>query len=396
MSAGDEGEGEGLGTLAVHAGHDPAGHLGAAVPPLYQSATFVAPDTSTIEAINAGSRRGFVYSRIRNPTVLAAEQRLAALEGAESAVAFASGMAAVAGALAPFLTAGDEVVALPDLYGGTRRYLAEVLPRQGVAVRRAADGSAGAVGAALGRATRIILAETPTNPLVRVIDLAALAALARGAGAMLVVDGTLGSPMNQRPLALGADLVIHSVSKYLNGHGDVIGGAVLGSRALTRAVRSHQQAAGGIMEPFAAWLLLRGLATYPLRMARHNASGLAVARFLAAHPRVVRVHYPGLPDHPDHALARRQMQGFGGLVSFEAESAAAARRIVDACRLFAIGPSIGGIESLCSQPGNTSHHALAEAERLAMGITPALVRLAVGIETTADLVADLARALEAA
>jgi cystathionine beta-lyase/cystathionine gamma-synthase len=390
------GRGDGIGTRAVHAGHDPAGHLGAAAPPLYQTATFIAPDTETLEAVNAGQVRGFVYSRIRNPTVLAAEQRLAALEGAQSAVAFASGMAAVAGALAPHLTAGDTLVALPDLYGGTKRYFAEVLPRHGVTVRQAADGSAAAVAAALVPGTRVIYAETPTNPLVRVIDLAALAALARDAGALLVVDGTLGGPMNQRPLDLGADLVIHSVSKYLNGHGDVIGGAVLGSRALTRAVRSHQQAAGGIMEPFGAWLLMRGMATYPLRMAQHNANGLAVARFLASHPKVARVHYPGLHDHPDHALACRQMQGFGGLVSFEACSAAAARRIVDACRLFAIGPSIGGIESLVSQPGNTSHHSVPEAERRAMGITPELVRLCVGIETTEDLIADLAQALEAA
>ena len=383
-----------IGTRAVHAGFTPADHLGAVSPPLYQSATFVSADTDELEAINSGARRGFVYSRIRNPTVLAAEQRIASLEQAESAVLFASGMAAVAGALAPFLSAGDEMVALPDIYGGTLRYFNEVLPRQGVVVRWAASLAPQDVAACITDKTRVIYAETPTNPLVRVVDLAAVAVHARAAGAKLVVDGTLGGPMNQRPLALGADLVIHSASKYLNGHGDLIVGAVVGARKLTREIRSLQQAGGAIVDPHGAWLLMRGIATYALRMAQHNRAGMAVAEFLEAHSKVAAVHYPGLPSHPDHALAKRQMSGFGGLLAFEMAKPAHARHVVDATRLFGIGPSIGGVESLISQPGNTSHHSVPADRRREMGISDGLVRISLGIEDIEDLLADLARALE--
>ncbi|MDI1344919.1 MAG: PLP-dependent aspartate aminotransferase family protein [Pseudolabrys sp.] len=383
-----------IATLAVHAGHVSSEHLGAAMPPLYQSATFLAADTAELEAINEGRQRGFVYSRIRNPTVLAAEQRLAALEGAESAILFASGMAAVAGALAPFLSAGDEIVTLPDIYGGSIRYFTDILPRQGIGVRWAASIGPEDVAVSIGPKTKLIYAETPTNPLVRVVDLAALAAIAKSAGALLVVDSTLGGPMNQRPLELGTDLVIHSASKYLNGHSDLIVGAVAGRRELTKQVRALQQASGGIIDPFGAWLLMRGMTTYPLRMAQHNRSGLAVAQFLAAHPAVKRVHYPGLADHPDHALACRQMSGFGGLVSFEVADEATARAVVDRARLFGIGPSIGGVESLISQPSNTSHHSVTPARRIEMGIVPELVRLSIGIEDSDDLIADLAQALE--
>nr|WP_295462319.1 PLP-dependent aspartate aminotransferase family protein [Mesorhizobium sp.] len=387
--------GDHIGTLAVHAGHAPEDHLGAAVPPLYQSVTFVAPDSDTLEAINDGRQRGYVYSRIRNPTVLAAEQRLAALEGAQSAVLFASGMAAVAGALDPFLKAGDELVALPDIYGGTLRYFSEILPQRGIDVRWARSLDATDVAACVSPRTKIIYAETPTNPLVRIVDLPALAQLAVQASAMLVVDGTLGGPLNQKPLDLGTHLLIHSGSKYLNGHGDVLAGAVVGSRDLTRRVRSAQQASGAVMDPHAAWLLMRGMATYELRMQRHNATGLAVARFLEQHGAVRKVHFPGLASHPDHQLALQQMSGFGGLISFEVADAQAARRVVDRTRLFGIGPSIGGIESLISQPGNTSHHSVPPQRRLEMGITPGLVRISVGIEDARDLVADLAQALEA-
>lgn len=387
--------GDHLGTLAVHAGHAPEEHMGAAVPPLYQSVTFVAADSDALEEINEGRRRGYVYSRIRNPTVLAAEQRLAALEGAQSAVLFASGMAAVAGALDPFLTSGDELVALPDIYGGTLRYFTEILPRRGIDVRWARSIDAADVAACVGPKTKIIYAETPTNPLVRVVDLPALAGLAARSSSMLIVDGTLGGPLNQKPLELGTHLLIHSGSKYLNGHGDVLAGAVVGSRELTRKVRSAQQASGAIMDPHAAWLLMRGMATYELRMQRHNASGMEIAEFLEGHKAVRKVHFPGLASHPDHQLARRQMSGFGGLISFEVADAQAARRVVDRTRLFGIGPSIGGIESLISQPGNTSHHSVSPERRLEMGITPGLVRISVGIEDARDLVTDLAQALEA-
>jgi len=386
---------DGFGTIAVHAGLHPHSNNGAVSMPIYQSATFAAPDTETLEAVNSGKARGFVYSRVRNPTVMAAEQRLAALEGAASAVFFASGMAAVVGALAPVLKAGDELVALPDIYGVSIRYFREVMPRLGITVRWAASIAPDDVAKCITDRTRVIYAETPTNPLVRVVNLPALKQIARAADALVVVDGTLGGPMNQRPLDLGADMVIHSATKYLNGHGDVLAGAVVGPREHLRGVRSLQQANGGVMDANAAWLVMRGMATYPLRMARHNSSGQRLAEFLDGHPEVTAVHYPGLPTHPDHDLAKTQMTGFGGLLSFEMQSAAAARKVVDRTRLFAIGPSVGGVESLISQPGNTSHYAVTPEQRLAMGIPDTLVRISAGIEDVEDLIADLIQALEA-
>lgn len=383
-----------LATLAVHAGLAPGESLGAVTAPIYQSATFLAADTADLMAVNTGEKRGYVYSRIRNPTVLAAEQRLAALEAAQSCVLFSSGMAAIAGALTPFLKAGDDLVTTPDLYGGTIKYFREVLPGQGVNVIRARSGTLEDVAAAMTPKTRIVYGETPTNPLVRVLDLEALAGLAHERGALLVIDGTLGGPLNLRPLRLGVDLLVHSASKYLNGHGDLIVGAVCGGRELTRKVRSMQQASGAIVDPHSAWLLMRGMATYVVRMRQHNATGMAVAAFLEHHPKVGRVHYPGLASHPDHALAVRTMTGFGGLLSFELADDAAARMVVDRTRLFGIGPSIGGVESLISQPGNTSHFSVATAERLAMGIPEGLVRISVGIEDGDDLIEDLAQALE--
>lgn len=363
---------------------------GGVVPPLHMATTF---------ARDAAYRPigGRVYGRDQQPTLELAESVLAALEGGAGAMLFGSGMAA-ATAVFQGLAPGDHVVVPRTMYYALRAWLDGFAVPWGLSLSTVENDDLAALAAALRPGTtRLVWLETPANPLWTVTDIAAAAELAHGAGARLAVDSTVATPILTRPLALGADLVIHSVSKYLNGHGDVIGGAVLGSRARTRAVRSHQQAAGGIMEPFGAWLLLRGLATYPLRMERHNANGLAVAQHLAAHPAVARVHYPGLPQHPDHALAARQMDGFGGLVSFEAAGGPeAARRIVDACRLFAIGPSIGGIESLISQPGNTSHHSVPPEERARLGIPPSLVRLCVGIETAEDLIADLDRALEAA
>lgn len=384
-------------TLAVHAGVEPARQLGAVSPPVYQTVSFVAADTAELEAINSGARKGFVYSRLRNPTVMAAEAKIAALEEAESAVVFASGMAAIDAALGPLLSAGDRMVALADIYGGSYALFSKILPARGIEVVWSRSAEPDAVAALLGKGCTVLYVETPTNPLVRVVDIAAMAEISREAGARLVVDGTLAGPSLQRPLALGADLVVHSASKYLNGHGDVIAGAVVGARAATRAVRAYQHTVGSILDPMGAWLLQRGLSTYPLRMRQHNENGLTVARFLDAHPGVRRVHYPGLADHPQHALACRQMQGFGGLLSFEVDGGAdAARRVVDRCRLCAIGPSVGGIESLISQPANTSHYSVPPEIRREMGIADNLVRLSVGIEAAEDICADLAQALEAA
>ncbi len=319
-----------LATRAIHAGVKPAQQRGAVSPPIYQTATFVAEDTADLEAINSGTKRGFVYTRQRNPTVMAAEEKLAAVEEAESAVLFGSGMAAIEAAVSARTRTGDEIVSTTDIYGGTYRLFSDVLPARGIDVRWCESLEAAAIEAAITRRTRLIYVETPTNPLLRIVDLAAVAAVARRRGIELVVDGTLGSPFNQRPLQLGADLVVHSASKYLNGHGDLVAGAVLGSRRATRAVRQLQQTAGAILDPMGAWLLQRGLATYPLRIVQHNSNGLAVARYLSAHRSVARVHYPGLPTHPQHEVAARQMNGFGGLLAFEvAGDATLARQVVD-------------------------------------------------------------------
>ena len=386
-----------LETLSVHAGEHPERNQGAVSTPIYQTATFVAEDTSGLDAINNGTTRGFVYSRIRNPSLLAVEEKLSRLEGAESSVVFGSGMAAIAGAIAACVEAGDEVVSPTDIYGGTYRYFTEVLPRQGITVRWSSSAEPSALAAEITPRTRLFYVETPTNPMLRLVDLAAVVTLARAHACRVVVDSTLGSPYNQRPLALGVDLVVHSASKYLNGHSDLLAGVVLGARALTKTVRLQQQVTGAILQPIGAWLMQRGLMTFALRVRQHNANGLAVAQFLETQVKVTRVHYPGLESHPQHALAQRQMSGFGGLLAFEMRGGSeAARRVVDASKLCGIGPSVGGVESLISQPAHTSHFSVPAERRAAMGITDGLIRLSVGIEAAEDLTEDLEQALSAA
>ncbi|HZP78553.1 MAG TPA: PLP-dependent aspartate aminotransferase family protein [Pseudolabrys sp.] len=384
-------------TLAVHAGNHPRRQLGAVSPPIYQTATFVAADTDELMAVNRGEKQGFIYSRLRNPTVMALEEKLARIEGAESAVAFSSGMAATAAGVGAFVKAGDEILSLADVYGGTHKYFTDVLPRQGVTVNWVQSNGVGEIEARITPATRVVFVETPSNPLLHIVDLSALAKITRARDIKLIVDGTLGSPFNQRPLELGADVVVHSASKYLNGHSDLIVGVVVAARAHTRAVRSLQFASGSILDPMGAWLMHRGLSTYALRMRAHNANGMAVARHLEQHPKVQRVYYPGLESHPQHDLARRQMRGFGGLLSFEVRgSGETARRVVDRCQLCGLGPSLGGIECLISQPVTTSHYSVPEATRHAQGIFDNLIRLSVGIEAAEDIIADLDQALEAA
>jgi cystathionine beta-lyase/cystathionine gamma-synthase len=384
-------------TLAVHAGNHPDKQLGAVSPPIYQTATFTATDTEDIMAINRGEKQGFVYSRLRNPTVMALEQKLARLEGAESAVVFSSGMAATAAAVGAFLKSGDELVSLADVYGGTHHYFSTVLPRHGVQVRWCDSYDPARIDSMITGSTRVLFAETPTNPLLRIVDLQAVSEVARRRNVKFIVDGTLGGPFNQKPLELGADIVVHSASKYLNGHSDIIVGVVAAARIHTRAVRDLQFVSGSILEPFGAWLVHRGLSTYALRMRQHNENGMAVARYLEDHPKVERVYYPGLKSHPQHDLARKQMRGFGGLLSFEVRGAAeAARKVVDHCKLCGLGPSLGGVECLISQPMTTSHYSVPEVTRHAHGISDNLVRLSVGIEAAEDIIADLEQALEAA
>jgi cystathionine beta-lyase len=360
----------------------------ATAPPLYQTATFAQES-----ALAAGP---YDYSRSGNPTRRLLEERIADLEGAPRALAYASGLAALA-AVVRVAARGGEVLAGDDLYGGTYRLLSRLLGAQGVRVRHVDTTDLAAVAAVLGPGTRLVLVETPTNPLLRIADLRALAALAHAAGALLAVDNSLLSPYWQRPLELGADLVVHSATKCLAGHGDLTAGVVaVADEALAGELAFAQNAEGTALAPFEAWLLLRGMKTLALRLDRQEANARRVAELLAAHPAVRRVHYPGLAEHPGHTLQRSQAAGFGGVVSFETGSVEVSRRIAEATRLFTIAVSFGSVGSLISLPCRMSHASIPLAVRQTRELPEDLVRLALGIEDGGDLVEDLERALAAA
>ena len=332
-----------------------------------------------------GVHKGFEYARTQNPTRFALERNIAAIEGGKAAFAFASGMAAI-GAIGTMLKAGDHVVVSRNTYGGTFRFFDKVLTRAAIAFSYVDTANLDEVEQAITPATRMLFVETPTNPVMRLTDLAAAAELAHRHGLRLVVDNTFASPYVQRPIEFGADLVMHSTTKYLNGHSDSVGGVVVATRDDDiEWLKFVQNAAGAILGPFDAWLVLRGTKTLALRMERHNANGLAMAQYLEAHPKVKRVHYPGLPSHPQHALARRQMRGFGGMIAFELGSLEAARRLLNAVRLCALAESLGGVETLISHPATMTHASVPAERRAALGITDGLVRLSVGIEDLEDL-----------
>jgi O-succinylhomoserine (thiol)-lyase len=373
-------------TRAIHAGQEPDPTTGATITPIYQ--------TSTYTQQGLGEHKGYEYSRTGNPTRAALETCLAALEGSEFGLAFASGMAATSAVLS-LLEAGDHVVACDDLYGGTYRIFEQVLRRARLAFDYVPAGDTAAYERAIRASTRMIWIESPTNPLLDLVDIAAVAAIAHRHGLLLVVDNTFASPYLQQPLALGADIVVHSTTKYINGHSDVIGGAVICARQdIHEQIQFYQNAAGGVPSPFDAWLTLRGVKTLAVRMRQHEENAMAVARFLAEHPRVRAVFYPGLEGHRGHALARRQMRGFGGMVSFDLRGS---RVDVDAfCRrlhVFALAESLGGVESLACHPATMTHASIPVEERERRGVTETLMRLSVGIEDVEDLIADLDQAL---
>ncbi len=376
-------------TLAVHAGQAPDPATGAVMTPVYYTSTF-AQD-------GPGEHRGFEYGRTRNPTRDALQGCLAALEGARHGLAFASGLAA-ADALLHLLSAGDHVLASDDVYGGTFRIFDKVFRRLGLEFSSVDMTDPANVARALRPTTRLVWIESPTNPLLKIVDLAAVAALARAAGARTVVDNTFATPFFQRPLALGIDLVTHSTTKYLNGHSDVIGGAVLTSDdELHDRLRFIQNAVGAVPSPMDAFLVLRGLKTLHLRMARHAENALAIARFLEGHPQVARVVYPGLPSHPQAALAARQMSGPGGMLAFSIRGGLpAATALLRAVRVFACAESLGGVESLIEHPAIMTHASLPAAARAALGIDDGILRVSAGVEDVADLIADLERGLAAA
>ena len=376
----------GFGTRCIHAGQEPDPSTGAIITPIYQTSTYVQD--------GLGRHKGHEYARTSNPTRSALEANVAALEGGRAGFAFASGMAAI-GAIASLLEAGDHVVVTDNTYGGTFRLFERVLTRSALTFSYVDTSEVALVAAAIRPETKMLFVETPTNPILRLTDLAAVAALARERGVTLVVDNTFASPYIQQPLALGADLVIHSTTKYLNGHSDSVGGLVVAVRdEHVEWLKFVQNAAGAILGPFDAWLVLRGTKTLAVRMAQHNANGLALARFLAAHPRVSTVHYPGLPDHPQHDLATRQMHGYGGMVSFDVGTIAAAQAVLEGVRIFALAESLGGVESLISHPASMTHASVPPERRAAIGLTDSLVRISAGIEDLDDLTADLAQALD--
>jgi cystathionine gamma-synthase len=376
--------GYGFETLAIHAGQDPDPTTGAVVVPIYQTSTYVQSEV--------GQHVGYEYSRSGNPTRTALETCLAALEGGRTGLAFASGLAAEDCLLRTVCLPGSHVVVPDDAYGGTYRLFAKVLQRWGVEHTPVPLGDLDAVRAALRPETVLVWAETPTNPLLGIADIAALAELAHSAGARLVVDNTFASPYLQQPLALGADVVVHSTTKYLGGHSDVVGGAlVVSDPGLGEELAYHQNAMGGVAGAFDSWLVLRGAKTLGVRMDRHSANAARVVEALQASPAVSQVLYPGLPEHPGHDVASRQMSGFGGMVSFRlAGGEAAALEVCRSTKVFILGESLGGVESLIEHPGRMTH---ASAAGSPLEVPDDLVRLSVGIESADDLVADLERAL---
>jgi cystathionine beta-lyase/cystathionine gamma-synthase len=373
-------------TRAIHAGQQAESAAGATIVPVYQTATY------TQDAV--GEHRGYEYSRSGNPTRTALETCLASLEGGRFGVAYGSGMAAIAGAM-QLVSGGEHVVVADDLYGGSHRLFTQVLPRYGVRFSYVDATRPEEVAKAVEPATRMIWIESPTNPLLRLIDIAACAEIAARAGALLVVDNTFATPYLQNPLALGAHVVVHSTTKYIGGHSDVIGGAlVLDDEELCKKLRFTRNATGGVPGPWDAWLTLRGLKTLAIRMRQHETNAARVATFLRSHRAVAHTHYPGFPEHPGHEIAKRQMRGFGGMVTIDVKGGeAAALRLCRSTRIFALAESLGGVESLIGYPWSMSHAAFSEEDRLAKGITQATVRLSVGIEDAEDLCDDLGQAL---
>jgi len=373
-------------TVCLHAGQEPDPTTGAIITPIYQTSTYVQDEL--------GKHKGYEYGRTHNPTRMAVERNIAAIEGGKAGFAFASGMAAI-GAIATLLKAGDHAVVSDNTYGGTFRLFDKVLTRYQLSFTYVDTGDLHETERAFTKATRMLFVETPSNPIMRLTDLRAAADLAHRHEARLVVDNTFASPYVQRPIEFGADIVTHSTTKYLNGHSDSVGGIVVAVRDDDiEWLRFVQNAEGAILGPFDSWLVLRGTKTLALRMQQHNANGLALAQFVSAHPKVKRVYYPGLPAHPQHELAKKQMNGFGGMLAFDLGSLEAARRLLNAVRLHALAESLGGVETLISHPATMTHASVPADRRAAIGITDGLVRISAGIEDVEDLKEDLTQALD--
>jgi cystathionine gamma-lyase/cystathionine beta-lyase/cystathionine gamma-lyase/homocysteine desulfhydrase len=373
-------------TICLHAGQEPDPSTGAIITPIYQTSTYVQDEL--------GRHKGYEYARTQNPTRMALERNVARIEAGKAGFAFASGMAAI-GAIARLLKAGDHVVVSETTYGGTFRLFDKVLTRYQLEFTYVNTADLNGVEEAIAPTTRMLFVETPGNPTMGVTDLRGAADIAHRHHARLAVDNTYASPYNQQPIELGADLVAHSTTKYLNGHSDSVGGIVVATHDEDiEWLGFVQNAEGAILSPFDSWLVLRGTKTLPLRMEKHNANGMALAEFLCRHPAVRRVFYPGLPTHPQHELAKRQMRGFSGMLAFDLGSLEAARRLLNGVRLHALAESLGGVESLISHPATMSHASMPRERREALGITEGLVRISAGVEDVEDLKEDLAQALD--
>jgi methionine-gamma-lyase len=382
-------------TLAVHAGEAPCPVTGALDTPIYQSTTFVSANADEMAAVYGEQKFGYMYTRYGNPTIRALEEKLAALEGGEAAVATASGMAAISSAILGFVKAGDHVVASRSLYGAAYHFLADKLPRMGASTTFVDSTHPDEFENAIRPNTRLLYFETPSNPVLGITDIAAVAALGRAGGIPTMIDNTFASPVLQQPLALGVTVSVHSATKYLCGHGDAMGGAIIGPRDYIRAVsRDVLRDFGGVISPFNAWLILRGIHTLHVRMPAQCASAQKIAEFLDHHPRVERVNYPGLPEHPGYEIACQQMRHFGAMISFEVKGGyEAGKRVMDGVKIFARAASLGDTRSLIVHSASTSHQAVPREERLKVGITDGLVRLSIGLEAVEDLIQDLDQAL---
>ncbi len=377
----------GFATRAIHIGQEPDTETGAVAVPIYPTSTYVQQEL--------GKNKGYEYARVSNPTRTRLEQNLAALEGGVAARVFASGMAAI-NAICTLLKSGDHVVCGHDLYGGVPRLFNQVLTGYGMEFSYVNTSDPKNVDSAIRKYTRMVYVETPTNPLMSLSDIAAISQVCRRRKVELVVDNTFMSPYFQQPIALGADMVVHSTTKFLNGHSDGLGGVVVCTRPeQAEKLAFVQKAAGAILSPFECWLVLRGVKTLAVRMEQHDRSGRVVAQFLAGHKKVKKVFYPGLSDHPQHELAQRQMSGFGAMITFETGSLSNAKKLLKQVRVCSLGESLGGVETLISHPATMTHAALGEKGRKAIGITDGLVRISVGIEDVGDILADLEQALAA-
>jgi cystathionine beta-lyase/cystathionine gamma-synthase len=383
-------------TELIHRGERPdQGGSRALTTPIYETSTFVFDSARDVERYQDGSLPAYLYSRYENPTIVAAEEKLAAVDGAEMSLAFSSGMAATSTALFALLRAGDEVVCASAIYGGTFHFVEHFLTKFGVERRFVSLEELANPASVIGPKTKVVWFESPINPTLRCVDISGVGAACRAAGVLSCIDNTFASPVNQQPLAMGIDLSMQSVTKYLNGHSDVTGGVISGSRELLASINKARRLMGGVMDPQPAYSLIRGLKTLPLRVARHNANAMAVAQSLDGHPAVARVYYPGLPSHPDHAIAARQMSGFGGMVCVDVKGGQpAAYRVFDRFKIIKRAASLGGVESLCSLPVLTSQFGLTDAELELAGVTRGMMRLSIGLEDPEDLIEDLRQALE--